>query len=152
MIDVHRATPTEFATALDLINEYCRWASTLVGIEVKENPISFRAYLRVGAGVWLARVDGEYAGCVALRPLADRPDGCEIKRLYVRERFRSTGVATALLAAAEAYAASAPYAWAYLDTHAAMSAAIRFYERHGYVACERYNDNVSTHFFRKRLT
>jgi GNAT superfamily N-acetyltransferase len=123
-----------------------------VGVEVKENPLTFRAYLAVGAGVWLARVDGEYAGCIALRPLAGRPADCEIKRLYVRERFRSAGTAGELLAAAEAYAASAPYAWAYLDTNAAMTAAIRFYERRGYEPCERYNDNVhATHFFRRRL-
>lgn len=40
----------------------------------------------------------------------------------------------------------------YLDTRADMQAALRFYARRGYEACERYNDNpVAAHFMRRRL-
>ena len=44
--------------------------------------------------LFLARVDGELAGCCALRPLdnADYPNAAEMKRLYVRKAFRGFGL------------------------------------------------------------
>ena len=42
----------------------------------------------------LARVDGEVAGCCALRPAdtADYPNAAEMKRLFVRKAFRGFGL------------------------------------------------------------
>ena len=42
----------------------------------------------------LALVDGQLAGCCALRPLdsADYPNAAEMKRLYVRKAFRRFGL------------------------------------------------------------
>lgn len=44
------------------------------------------------------------------------------------------------------------YARIVLDTNGALTAALRFYDRHGYRPIERYNDNPdATHFFAKDL-
>ena len=45
--------------------------------------------------LWLALVDGEAAGCIALHPLDD--ERCELKRLYVKPRFRCRGLGRLLM-------------------------------------------------------
>src|SRR5664279_4324192 len=77
----------------------------------------------------------------------------EIKRMYVRSGHRGKGLADALLGALEEYAAQCGYEWLHLDTTDTMKAAARFYERHGYKRCERYNENPqATIFMRKTMT
>ena len=76
----------------------------------------------------------------------------EVKRLYVRPGCRRHGVAQALLDALEQFASARGDDTLYLDTKDDLHAAIRFYERNGYVQCERYNDNPqATLFMRKQL-
>jgi ribosomal protein S18 acetylase RimI-like enzyme len=92
------------------------------------------------------------AGCIALRPLRTREQAGEIKRLYVRPEFRGSGAALALLVALEQYAQASGYEWLYLDSKDDLKAALRFYDRHGYEPCERYNHNQqATVFLRKAL-
>jgi len=58
----------------------------------------------------------------------------------------------ALLVALEQYAEASSYEWLYLDSKDDLKAALRFYDRHGYEACERYNHNEqATVFLRKAL-
>ena len=54
--------------------------------------------------------------------------------------------------ALEEYAVNIGYGWVYLDSKDDLRAALRFYQRRGYVACERYNTNPqATIFMRRRL-
>ncbi len=78
----------------------------------------------------LARVGGESAGCVALRPIDALR--CEAKRLYVRPRFRSQGLGRALLEWVIAEARSAGYAEMVGDTMPVMERALGMYERAGF--------------------
>ena len=144
-MEVRRANLAELAAAFHLAEEYF---NTLHIIK-RENREQFAGeYFGVGRGFWLARVNGELAGCAAVRPLpsADNPlsDGtacAELKRMFVREPFRGQGVAQRLLQEAEAFARGHGYVWIYLDTEPHMTTAARLYERNGYERCTRYNQN-----------
>lgn len=146
---IHRARPEEVEVAFALVKEYYE----AVGVVVREDRSAFEEqYFADGAGVWLAVVDGEEVGCVALRKLGIEPLRGEIKRMYVRAAHRGGGIAESLLGALEEYAVKYEYEWLYLDTTDSMKAAARFYRRNSYEACERYNDNPqATLFMRKRM-
>jgi ribosomal protein S18 acetylase RimI-like enzyme len=86
-------------------------------------------------------------GCIALRPLPRFEHSGEVKRLYVRPESRGRYIADGLLKALEDYAVDAGYRTLYLDTKDDLVAAIRFYHRHGYEDCERYNENPQATIF-----
>src|SRR5258707_5479185 len=154
--EVWRARPEEADRAFCLVEEYFE----VVGVVVREDREKFIGeYFGVGQGLWLARIEGELAGCAGLRKLS-RPEElepedvqcAEIKRMYVRERFRGRGVAARLLEAVENFARDQGYARIYLDTASGMVAAARLYERNGYQRCARYNLNPQAAIFmRKKL-
>ena len=87
----------------------------------------------------LARDGGEAVGCVGVKPLdASR---CEMKRLFVRPRFRRSGAGRALAAAAIDWARGAGYRTMYLDSLPAMIEARALYRSLGFVPCPPYYDN-----------
>jgi GNAT superfamily N-acetyltransferase len=146
---VWRVGERDRETAFQLVQEY----NDAVDVVLRDSPESFQHdYFRPGAGFWLTQVGKQVAGCIALRPLSSREQAAEIKRLYVRPEFRGSGAALALLVALEQYAEASGYEWLYLDSKDDLKPALRFYERHGYEACERYNRNQqATVFLRKAL-
>lgn len=83
-----------------------------------------------GGGLWLARVDGEPAGCAALHPLA--PGIAEVKRMYVRPACRGRGVARALAEQVIAHARSLGYERLRLGTLTSMHAAQALYVSLGF--------------------
>ena len=133
--------------AYGIVSEYYE----AVGVVVRDDRSAFeREYFRDDAGVWLAMVDSAVVGCIALHRLPNLKNSGEIKRLYVRRDFRGQGVAEALLRALEAYAAEHDYEALYLDSKKDLMPAIRFYRRHGYQPCPRYNDNPQATIFMRR--
>ncbi|MGB8324920.1 MAG: GNAT family N-acetyltransferase [Candidatus Acidiferrum sp.] len=146
---VYRASLEQVEHAFAMVVEYYE----AVQVVVREDRETFRKqYFADGSGVWLATIEDEIVGCVALRRLDGRSDAVEIKRLYVRPAYRGKGIADLLMKALEEYARDCGYAWLYLDTAAVMVAAAKFYERHGFQHCGRYNDNPQAAIFmRKRL-
>jgi len=93
--------------------------------------------------LFLARVDGELAGCCGLRPLEDTdyPNACEMKRLYVRKPFRGFGLGRALAEAALDAARRAGYDCVLLDTLDDMEAARALYVDLGFEDIPPYYHN-----------
>lgn len=91
----------------------------------------------------LATVDGELAGCCALRPLdnADYPNAAEMKRLYVRKAFRGFGLGRQLTEAILDAARQAGYTSVLLDTLDDMEAARALYEDLGFEPVPPYYHN-----------
>jgi GNAT superfamily N-acetyltransferase len=155
-VAIRRAGTPEMAEAFSLTQEYFE----TIGVLRREGGEEFAAeYFGAERGFWLAQVASELAGCVGLRQLdlpeeyPERGAKCaEIKRMYVRERFRGRGIAQKLLEAAEQFGFGCGFRWIYLDTTDAMKTAAHLYQRNGYERCDRYNQNSqATSFMRKKL-
>ena len=90
--------------------------------------------------VVVAYQDGEPVGCGAFKEIA--PGTAEIKRMFVAPAQRQRGVARAVLAELEKWAAELGYAACVLETSKRQSAAIALYERSGYVLTPNYGQYV----------
>jgi GNAT superfamily N-acetyltransferase len=89
----------------------------------------------------LAKVNGQPAGCVALRRF-DQTRG-EVKRLYVRPQFRGSGLGQALMNALAAEARAIGYSEPIADTiPTVMATALAMYERLGFERITPYSDET----------
>lgn len=93
--------------------------------------------------ILLATVNGEIAGCCALRPLdgSDYPNASEMKRLYVRPAFRRLGLGRRLAERVLDGARVHGYDHVLLDTLDDMEAARTLYEDLGFVEIPPYYHN-----------
>ena len=95
-------------------------------------------------------VGSHIVGCGGVRTL--EPGIAEIKRMWVAADWRGLGLAKRLLADLEGRAASIGHRLVRLDTNATLTNAIAMYERAGYRAIGRYNENPFAQcWFEKRL-
>ncbi|PKM79959.1 MAG: GNAT family N-acetyltransferase [Firmicutes bacterium HGW-Firmicutes-14] len=87
----------------------------------------------------LAIEDGEIAGCIALRKLNETD--CEMKRLYVRAKFRGCGIGKKLTEAIISEAKGIGYTRMFLDTFINMKAAVGLHKSLGFKITEPYYYN-----------
>ena len=138
---VHVVTADQLAEVRALFEEY--WRSfgftpcfqNFSG-ELAELPGS---YVPPGGRLALVLVDGQSAGCAALRRLDD--ERCEFKRLYVRPQYRGMRLGRELLAWIIAEAKAAGYRQLVCDTMPAMADALAMYQRAGFQRTEPYSDH-----------
>ena len=99
----------------------------------------------------LALEAGQVVGCVALRRLDE--ETCEMKRLYVRPKFRGLGVGKALAKSIVDCAVGIGYAKMRLDTVPSMHSAISLYSSLGFreIAPYRYNPIQGAKFMEVNL-
>lgn len=99
----------------------------------------------------VATSDGEPVACGGVRELG--PGLGEIKRMWVHDGWRGAGMGSRLLRHLEGVSADLGHGVVRLDTNGTLTEAIAMYERAGYRAIERYNDNpYAQAFFEKALT
>ncbi len=91
----------------------------------------------------------EAVGCGGLWTV--EPGVGEIKRMWVHPDARGQGLAGRLLRDLEQRSQAMGHTRTILDTNEVLHGAITMYQRAGYVAIERYNDNpYAHHWFEKR--
>jgi GNAT superfamily N-acetyltransferase len=88
-------------------------------------------YAGLGGALWVGEAGGAIAGMVATRPLGE--GAWEICKMYVARAQRGTGLAQALLDAAERHARDASGTTMKLWSDTRFERAHRFYEKHSYV-------------------
>lgn len=101
--------------------------------------------------ILLAYYKGKIAGCVGVRKFQD--DICEMKRLYVRPKFRRQDIGKGLSMSIIHKAKEIGYKYIRLDTLPFMKEAIKLYTRLGFkeITPYRYNPFEGTKFFELKL-
>ena len=153
----HAETAEELAQAAEVFREY----AASLGIDLCFQ--NFDAELATLPGDYaapagrllLAYVDGQLAGCGAMRPLpeADYANACEMKRLYVRPAFRRFGLGRVLAQALLDEARGAGYSVMLLDTLDDMEAARELYAALGFEEIPPYyfNPIAGAHYLKANL-
>ena len=138
-------TPELIAAARDLMRDYA--ASLNVDLCFQNFDAELAAlpgeYAAPRGHLLLAFVDGEPAGCGAVRALpdVDYANACEMKRLYVRPAFRRFGLGRLLAQALLDEARRAGYSVLLLDTLDDMEAARGMYASLGFEEIPPYYFN-----------
>jgi ribosomal protein S18 acetylase RimI-like enzyme len=109
-------------------------------------------YVLPGGGLWMAIVEEQPAGCVALRPLDG--DSAELKRLYVRPQCRGHRLGKLLVDAAVNRARTSGKTRVRLDTFPSMVEAVGLYRALGFRAIDPYHAKAlpGSIFFELTLT
>ncbi len=89
--------------------------------------------------LYLAYYDDELAGCIGLRKIDD--SFCEMKRLYVRSKFRGKHIGNLLVKKIIKEAKSIGYSSMLLDTFPFLTSAIKLYKSYGFYEISSYNNN-----------
>lgn len=129
-IDDAKTLFAEYAASLGIDLGYQNFGDEFAGLPGK--------YARPDGRLYLAFVDGNLAGCIAMRKLSDRR--AEMKRLYVRPGFRGAKVGLALATRVVTDAREIGYRELVLDTLASMHRAQQFYRDLGFVETKAYYD------------
>ena len=151
---VPATTPDLVTTARQLFLEY----ADAIGVDLEYQGFSAELaalpspYEPPHGTLLVAHVDGNAAGCVALRRL-DEHTG-EMKRLYVRPDARGLGLARRLVAAVILAARKCGYNELRLDTLPSMTSAQALYRALGFAEIPPYNNAhlPGTRFYALRLS
>jgi putative acetyltransferase len=139
------ASTAEIDAVRDIFREYARGLGVDLCFQQFDRELAGLPgdYAQPRGKLMLATVNGEVAGCCAVRPLdsSDYPNACEMKRLYVRPQFRGLGLGRQLVEEAMEAAREAGYASVLLDTLDDMEAARSLYEDLGFKEIPPYYHN-----------
>ncbi|MFV0412594.1 MAG: GNAT family N-acetyltransferase, partial [Oscillospiraceae bacterium] len=131
----------EIGNVRTLFKEYAAWLGVDLCFQSFEAELQSLPglYAPPGGRLYLARCEGELAGCAALKPVAE--NGCELKRLYVRPACRGRKIGRLLLEKMIADAKEMHYSAMRLDTFASLTHAVALYRQAGFCTTEPYYEN-----------
>ena len=137
----------EYSAQLGIDLEFQNFSDELAGLPGD--------YAAPKGALLLALVDGEIAGCCAMRPLdsSDYSNACEMKRLYVRPHFRGFGLGRRLAEMILDASRLAAYGCILLDTLDDMESARALYEELGFESIPPYyyNPIAGAHYLKADL-
>jgi putative acetyltransferase len=143
MTEITLATSAkQIEEARSLFREYEAWLGMSLCFQSFEEEVAGLPgkYAPPIGRLYLAYVDSEPAGCIALRKL--EPGVCEMKRLFLRDSARGRGIGVRLIEQVIADAREIGYAKMRLDTYPPkMGKAVSLYEAHGFYEIPPYYDN-----------
>ncbi|MCB2103028.1 MAG: GNAT family N-acetyltransferase [Rhodobacterales bacterium] len=141
-VTIHPADgPDDMAVARTLFMEYQDWlGEDLCFQDFQSELASLPGKYRPPRGVILLARDGDaVAGCVAMWPL--ETGVCEMKRMYLREAWRGTGLGRRLAEAVVDAGRQAGYRAMRLDTLSRLTAAVTLYRSMGFKTISPYYAN-----------
>jgi GNAT superfamily N-acetyltransferase len=145
---VHLITPQlaeDMAKVRDVFEEYAAGLGVALDFQDFESELDSLPgdYAAPRGALLLALIEGQVAGCCALRPIdnVDYANAAEMKRLYVRKAFRGFGLGRQLAEAILDAARAAGYHSVLLDTLDEMEAARQLYAELGFEEITPYYHN-----------
>ncbi len=143
----------EYEAAAILFKEYAVWLNIDLSFQDFENELNHLKgmYAYPTGVILLAKMENDFIGCVAVRKKEN--DIAELKRMYIKPKYRQKGFATLLLKKSLEIAADLEYKKLRLDTLHSMTNAISLYKSHGFYEIEPYyfNPEKNAVFFEKIL-
>ncbi len=133
--------PTDLQSIKELFTAYVQWLNIDLSFQQYEeefNNLPWKYALPKG-NLFLAKVNEQAAGCIAVKPFAD--DVCEMKRLYVPDAFRGLGIAKKLVEQSLDWSKEAGYKKMVLDTLRSMTPALSLYQSFGFQETQAYYFN-----------
>lgn len=140
---------TDLTTVRELFWEYLSWANSKLNEEYQisfdikdmlENDLEhIQKYLPPVGLIYLANHDNQAVGIACMKKIGE--DMMEIKRMYVRPKFRKMGVARKLLELISLKAQEENYSLLRLDTNLFMKAAQALYKKMGFKEINPYPES-----------
>lgn len=137
-------SPADYQKAIQITLDYMDWLNIDLGFQNTEKEFqTFPEMYGEPNGLFLlAEVDETLAGGVGFRQLEDGI--CEMKRLYVYEKYQKLGLGKKLCEVLIQTAAERGYKKMRLDTLKSMQSAVALYQRLGFYEIPAYCFNPET--------
>jgi ribosomal protein S18 acetylase RimI-like enzyme len=131
----------EIDNVRELFVEYIKGLNIKINLQKFENELANLPgkYAMPKGRLYLARYNGNLAGCIAFKPVENNK--CELKRLYVRSEYRGHKIGMLLIEALIKDAKNLGYDAIRLDTLATLKEAVALYRKAGFSDTKPYYKN-----------